>query len=153
VVLNLYVLALVPVILAPARAAEIAVKGKVEDETNAPVAGAHIRLSASSPDIRADTSGAFDFHLPAAGEYRIAAWRDGFFALENYPVEISPGRELLIVLNHKREIIESVKVTATPDSLAELDRNYAAHSLSGTDILDVPSGCVVEGEKSGFCRA
>ena len=137
VVTNVYALILISACLPPAAAAEIIVKGKVVDENNAPVAGAHIRLSADSNDIQADATGGFDFHVSAAGEYRIAAWRDGFFALENYAVEISPGREIVIVLNHKREIVESVKVSATPEAV-ELERNHTTHTLSGMDILDVP---------------
>jgi hypothetical protein len=138
VVSKLFVFVLITVILAPCRAAEMTVRGKVVDETNAPVAAARIRLSGNFPEIVADATGAFNLHLLAAGEYRIAAWHDGFFTLENYPVEIYPEHELVIVLNHKREVLESVKVTATPDTAVELERNYAAHSLSGTDILDLP---------------
>jgi hypothetical protein len=129
---------LILLVLAPTGVAEIAVRGKVVDETSAPVGGARIRLLANTQDILTDATGAFYGQLPATGKYKIAAWRDGFFTLEEYPVEISSEHEPVIVLNHKREIVESVRVTATPDSAVELERNHAAHSLSGMDILDVP---------------
>src|SRR5258708_31770381 len=123
---RLFAHALISVIIAPAWA-EITLKGRVVDETNAPVAGAHVRFSPGSPDVVfSDATGGFEARLPALGRYLLNAAREGFFTLENHPVEIAAERELLIVLNHKRELFESVKVTARGDPAGDLERNYSA---------------------------
>jgi hypothetical protein len=44
-VLRLFALALIAVAAAPAGFADVSVKGRVVDETNAPVAGARVRIS------------------------------------------------------------------------------------------------------------
>src|SRR5215831_12674317 len=108
---RLSVLALIGLTIASGRAAEIVVKGKVVDETNAPVAGAHVRFSPSvAPEVVvSDASGAFAVKLPEFGRYSVQASCDRFFPLRDHPVEIGDDRELLIVLNHQQEHFDSVK--------------------------------------------
>jgi hypothetical protein len=119
-VLRLFALALIALAIAPGRASTVAVKGKVVDETNAPVAGARLRFSPQgTPEVVAsDANGAFEVMLPAFGHYSVQAVREEFFPLHDHPVNIEADREVLIILNHRQERFDAVKVT---DDQAEVD--------------------------------
>jgi hypothetical protein len=136
---RLFVLAWIALAVAPGQAAEIAVKGKVVDETNAPVAGARIRFTPQgTPEIvSSDAGGAFEVKLPAFGRYTIEASGEAFFPLHDFAVEIAAERELLVILNHQQERFDSVKVTGDLPGV-DLDRNPTERSLTGTQVLDVP---------------
>ena len=128
-------------VAAPARPAEISVKGRVIDETSTPVAGARVRISPQSASEEVSTNAAGEFEvklkLPSFGRYLVQATREGFFPLRDQPIDIIDGRELLIVLNHQHELFESVKVTDNSPEV-DLSRNYTGQSLSGAEILDLP---------------
>jgi hypothetical protein len=136
---RLFALALISLAIAPARAAEIAINGKVVDETNAPVAGVRVRFSPQgTPEATSsDAAGGFEVKLPSTGRYLVEAAHENFLPLHDHPVEILDQRELLIVLNHQQERFESVKVTDNQPEV-DLERNYTERSLSGTQILNVP---------------
>src|SRR5215471_7564345 len=138
-VLCLFVLALSALAAAPAGLAEVSVKGRVVDETNAPVAGAHVRISppGAAEAVSTNAAGEFELKLPSFGRYLVQAELEHFFLLHDQPVDIVDGRELLIVLNHHRDSFESVKVTDKPPEI-DLSRNHRMQSLSGADILDLP---------------
>jgi hypothetical protein len=136
---RLFALALISLAISPARAADIAIKGRVVDETNAPVAGARVAFSPhGTPElVSSDAVGGFEVKLPSTGRYLVEAAHEHFFLLHDHPIEILDQRELLIVLNHQQELFESDKVTDKETSV-DLDRNYTERSLSGTQIRDVP---------------
>ncbi|HMC62387.1 MAG TPA: carboxypeptidase-like regulatory domain-containing protein, partial [Candidatus Solibacter sp.] len=136
---RLFALALFSLAIAAARPAEIAIKVRVVDETNAPLAGAQVQFSPpGTPEaISSDAAGGFEVKLPETGRYLVEAAHEHFFPLHDHPVEILDQRELLIVLNHQQEQFESVKVTDQRADV-DLDRNYTERTLSGTQILDVP---------------
>ena len=75
---RLFVLALIALAIAPGRASVVAVRGKVVDENNAPVAGARIRFSPQgTPEVvTSDADGAFEVMLPAFGHYSVQAARE-----------------------------------------------------------------------------
>ncbi|HXB75108.1 MAG TPA: TonB-dependent receptor [Candidatus Acidoferrales bacterium] len=136
---RLFALALISLTIAPARAADIAIKVRVVDETNAPVAGVRVQFSPhGTPEVASsDAAGGFEVNLPSAGRYLVEAAHEQFFPLHDHPVEILDQHELLIVLNHQQEQFDSVKVTDREPEV-DLDRSYTERSLSGTQILDVP---------------
>jgi hypothetical protein len=133
-----FAFALIALVVVPGRAAEITVKGKVVDETNAPVAGARVRFSPQgAPEVvSSDAAGAFAVKLPSFGHYSVQASCDQFFPLRDRTVEIVEGHELLIVLNHQQENFESVKVTDDQGTV-DLDRNPTESSVTGGEILNV----------------
>ena len=135
----LFAIALISLAIVPARAAEIAIKGRVVGETQTPVAGVRVRFSPhGTPEaVSSDADGEFEVKIPSLGHYLVQASHDQFFPLRDHPVEIVDERELLIVLNHQRELFQSAKVTDDQPEV-DLDRNPTQRSLSGTEILDVP---------------
>jgi hypothetical protein len=137
---RLFALALIALAVAPSRAAGIAVKGKVVDETNAPVARARIRFSPQgTPEVvTSDADGAFQVDLPAFGRYFVQAAREQFFPLHDHPVDIVADCEVVIILNHQQERFDSVKVT---EDQTEVDqgRKPTQRLLSGSQILEVPT--------------
>jgi hypothetical protein len=137
---RLFLLALIAFAIAPGWASGVAVSGKVVDENNAPVAGARIRFSPQgTPEVvTSDADGAFEVMLPAFGHYSVQTAREEFFPLHDHPVDIVADREVLIILNHRQERFDAVKVT---DDQAEVDpaRTPTQVSLSGSQILDVPT--------------
>ena len=137
--MRLFALALISLAIFSARAAEIAIKGRVVDESNLPVAEARVRFSPTgTPEaVTSDEAGAFEVKLPSTGRYLVEAAHEHFFLVHNHPIEILDQRELVIVLNHQRELFESDNVT-DKHAAVDLDRDYTERSLSGTQIMDVP---------------
>jgi hypothetical protein len=80
---RIFALALISLAIAPARAAEIAIRGRVVDETNAPVAGVRVRFSPKgTPEaISSDAAGGFEVKLPLTGRYLVEAGHAHFFPL------------------------------------------------------------------------
>ena len=138
-VLRLFAFALIAVAAAPSGFADVSVKGRVVDETNAPVAAARVRISpdGAAEAVSTNAAGEFELKLPSFGRYVVQVVCEHFFPLNDYTVDILDGHELLIVLNHQQELFESVKVTDNPREV-DLSRNHTLQSLSGTEILDVP---------------
>ena len=137
--LRLFALALIAVAAAPAGFADVNVKGRVVDETNAPVAAARVRISldGAAEAVSTNAAGEFELKLPSFGHYVVQVVCEHFFPLNDYTVDILDGHELLIGLKHQQELVEPVKVTDNPPGVY-LSRNHTLQSLSGTEILDVP---------------
>ncbi len=138
-VLRPFAVVLIAVACTPTGLADVRVKGRVVDETNAPVANASVQISlqGATEAVTTNAAGEFELTLPSFGGYVVQAAREHFFPLHDRPVYIQDGRELLIVMNHQRELFESVKVNDDPPEV-DLSRNHTVHSLSGAEILDVP---------------
>jgi Carboxypeptidase regulatory-like domain len=126
--------------------AEAILRGRVEDENNAPVAGAAVSarpsdqasVSARPVPLETDVSGAFQLTVPESGSYLISVSKEGFFPLADRPLNISEAApEVTLVLNHVRNTSESVYVSAAPSPI-DVDETGAKSSLSGPQIFEVP---------------
>ncbi|MBI4875470.1 MAG: TonB-dependent receptor [Acidobacteria bacterium] len=121
--------------------AEVRLAGRVTSENNSPVSGARVRLQ--KPDgvwveMASDTAGAFECRLAAAGDYRIAAERDGYFRLGERPLWLAEGaNEVELALTPLREVFEAIDVRAV-SSIVDLERVVSEQSLSGAELLAVP---------------
>src|SRR4051794_3487901 len=74
--------------------AQVAVTGRVVDETGAAVDGARVELRGpnnTATVASSDRAGNFRVSLPAAGEYTIRAERLGFYLFQGKPREFEPG--------------------------------------------------------------
>ena len=87
--------------------------------------------------VTADPTGAFSLLLPAPGDYIVDVQREGYFELRDHRVHLEAGHELTLVLNHLREVFQTVDVNERP-SPASLDQAAEQQRLSGTEINDVP---------------
>ena len=109
---SLYRLALLAAMLPRMVVAQVALSGRILDENNVAVQGAALTLRPQAPaheafarHIRSDPTGAFAFLIPKPGQYFLRAEHEGFFLLENLPVELKEGEnEITVVLNHLREV-------------------------------------------------
>ena len=141
-------LALLPlaVLVHPARG-EIRLAGRVIDETKVGVPSARLSLRAANPADEtqaqlfhtiSDQTGAFAFDLPAGGHFLLTAERHGYFLLDNLPVELTgDNQRIVVVLNHMREMHESIDVAYSPPSI-DFDETSTKQIISGTDVLFVP---------------
>ncbi len=123
----------------PLCAADSLVTGRVADENNTAIPEARIALTAGAVTFRAttDPTGAFHLRLPP-GSYKAGAEREGYFPLRERIVELAPGpQELNLVLNHVREVFQSVKVESSPQPL-DLDQTDSRKTLSGLNVTNVP---------------
>lgn len=117
-------------------AAEVRVTGKVVDDNQVAVAGARVWIDDRS--VLSDPTGAFLFTLPGPGDYRIHAQCEGFFLLRDRPVHLDPGDNLVtLVLNHQREVIESIEVTYSPPAVNP-EQLAATQQIAATELMGVP---------------
>jgi hypothetical protein len=117
---------------------EISVRGRVIDEDNAPVSGARVSLQNNPQLLIADPTGAFTIKLPQAGTYHFAAEQVGFFPLKDRPVELlDDDQEVVLVLNHVRNISDSVNVAGAV-SPTDIEQTSSEQNLSGRQIQQVP---------------
>ena len=142
---SLYRLALLAAMLPHMAIAQVALSGRILDENNVAVQGAALTLRPQAPaheafprHIRSDPTGAFAFLIPKPGQYFLRAEHEGFFLLENLPVELKEGEnEITVVLNHLREVYESVDVAYSPPAI-DFEQTATEQAVSGNDILFVP---------------
>ena len=128
----------------PLYSAELPIAGHIVAENNLAVAGAVISFRPQGPvfskeefQTQSDATGGFTVSLPAPGEYLVNAEHEGYFQLKDQRVRIADGGELHLVLNHVREVFNSVDVNASPSSV-DLERTDSQQRLSGIQILNVP---------------
>jgi hypothetical protein len=121
--------------------AQVAVSGRVLDETGAAVGGATVELKPASggPELATSSNlaGNFSVSLPAAGEYEIRAERQGFYQFHAGQRFDDATALLTISLNHQRELSERIEVTYSPPAI---DPQQASDhkELDNTEIQAVP---------------
>jgi len=91
-----------------------------------------------SVEATADPTGAFSARLPVSGAYRVDAKREGYFPLKGLSIETGEGStEVRLVLNHLRELFESVDVASSVSPI-DLDKTSSETSLNNLQIMNVP---------------
>src|SRR5581483_4405725 len=121
--------------------AQVAVSGRVVDETGAGVAGARVELRAAdavAAVASSDQAGNFNLMLPATGEYKIRAERQGFYLYQGSGHPFGEGaNQLTITLNHLQEFSERIDVTASPPAI-DPQQPSDRRELDNTEIETVP---------------
>jgi hypothetical protein len=122
--------------------AQIAVSGRVLDENGGAVPQASVRFQlaeTTEPKVESSTGpgGNFAVTLPQPGLYRVTAICNGFFSLEDSPVQIDRDGSVQLILNHQTEILSSINVPSesNPVDVAQTDNEK---TLSNLEILDMP---------------
>jgi len=125
----------------PLAAADIAVAGRAIDENEAGIARVEIVVrNAAGEEKRftTDPTGGFQIALPAEGLYIFAASQSGYLPVKNLAVDVRAGMpEVDLVLNHAKEVLQSVDVSAAPES-PDVEQTQSERQLTGIQILDVP---------------
>ena len=122
--------------------AQVAVSGRIVDETGEAVGGARVdmRAEGGEPHLSAssDRAGSFSLRLPAAGDYTIRVERQGFYLYQGSPHALADGSsEITITLNHLQDFSDRIDVTSSPpaiDPTQPADRK----ELDNTEIQSVP---------------
>jgi hypothetical protein len=121
--------------------AQVAITGKVVDETGAAIEGARVELRGAfgAPfAASSDRAGGFKLTLPAAGEYLIRAERLGFYLYQGKPRQFEPGPgDLTIVMNHLQEFSDRIDVVYSPPAIDPAQPSDKKE-LDNTEILNVP---------------
>ena len=123
----------------PLYAGECQIAGRVVDENNTGIADVRVALQSGTSAFRitTDPTGSFRLYLPA-GDYAATAERDGYFPLARRAVNLAEGpQELNLVLNHVREVFQSVKVEGATAGI-DPDQADRSKTLSGLNVLNVP---------------
>ncbi len=121
-------------------AGQVRLTGRVVDEDEVPVGQARITVTAGDGQAArtvAAPNGTFSTLLPAPGDYLVDVQREGYFELRNYRLKLEGDRELILVLNPLREVLQSVDVNGTPSQVG-LDQTARQENLSGTEVNNVP---------------
>ncbi len=120
---------------------EVRYRGRVFNETNAPIAGARVTVENSAGEKEqqvADVRGEFVFHLPSAGVYRLSVEKEGYFSIHRQAIEVAHSEDITEVsLERTKEIFEKVEVSAAPPAI-DMDTTSGRQAISGTDIINVP---------------
>ena len=105
---------------------------------------AQVRFTRESPGLSTDVvtstgpTGSFNVVLPSSGQWRINVRCDGFFPLNKQEVEIlSRPPQLELLLNHWREVYQTVQVTAPSDEV-ELSGTAETKTLQRSNLINVP---------------
>lgn len=128
--------------LAAAHASAAELTGHVQDENEAPVAGAHVTVRAIAPltgvwQADTDPTGAFYITLPASGDFSIDVEREGYYALKNHAAHVEPDLSVILTINSVREVFQSVDVSEQP-SPVDISQTSNQETLTGTEINDIP---------------
>ena len=123
------------------QAAEIVISGRTVDENEAGIEGAEVVARSQSGEERRATSGPtgiFTLAVAAEGRYYFSATQTGFLQLKDLPVDVQAGMgEIVLLLNHAKEILQSIDVTSSPDAV-DVEQTQSERQLSGLQIMDVP---------------
>ena len=127
--------------LLPLQAAEIVVAGRAIDENEAGVAGVEVTVRNQAGDQRhatTDPTGGFTIGVPEEGQYFFAATQAGYLPVKNLAVDVHAGMgEVYLILNHAKEVLQSVDVRATPQAV-DVEQTQSERVLSGIQIMDIP---------------
>jgi outer membrane receptor protein involved in Fe transport len=122
-------------------AADIVVRGRAVDENEAGVAGVPIAARNATNQVSqatTDPTGGFIMHLPTEGTYFFSAVQPGYLAVKNLAVDVHTNMpEVTLVLNHAKEVLQSVDVSSSPDPV-DVERTQSERQLNGLQIMDVP---------------
>ncbi len=125
----------------PLHAAGIVIAGRVVDENEAGIGAVDITLRAAAGQewhAASGPTGAFQVQVPAEGQYFFAAKQAGYLSVQNLAVNVTASLgEVVLVLNHAKEVLQSVDVRATPETV-DVEQTQSERELTGIQIMDIP---------------
>jgi hypothetical protein len=125
--------------------AQVAITGRIIDETGGVVAGARVEVrdaaGATVAIASSDPAGNFSLSLGASsgtGGYAVVVERQGFYRYEGKKQEFANGdNELIVTLNHLQEFSDRIDVSASPPAIDT--QQPAEHTeLDNSEIENVP---------------
>ncbi len=123
----------------PLCGADVTLGGRVLDENDAPVPGAHVTLHRGGDSWESVTNprGEFSLTLPAPGDFTLAVERQGFYPIKDRALHLEDSQEIALTISTVREVFQSVDVAETP-SPVDVTQASNAETLTATNVNDVP---------------
>jgi hypothetical protein len=125
--------------LAATAAAQSAPTITVTDENGVAVSSARVFLESAplpSSHCESDFRGRCQFPLLPAGQYQLRVEKEGFYALVQTGLQISPTSMIEVVISHEQEVREVVDVRESPPAIDPAQVS-AQESISGLDVIDM----------------
>jgi len=111
----------------------------VTDENGVAVSSARVSLqSPSQPAVRCQTdfTGRCPFPALPAGQYQLRVEKEGFYALVEPSVQLTPGSTIEVAISHQREVREIVDVHESPPAI-DPAQVAAQETISGLDVINI----------------
>lgn len=130
-------------LLARSASGEVVISGRVVNGRDLPVPNVRLWVSSASEhkfvtETSTDATGSFKLKLALPGSYLLNASREGFFQVNDYPLQVKESNlQLLLTMNQLQEVFQSLDVNGTP-SPVDLDQSGTEQRLSGTNINSIP---------------
>lgn len=124
--------------------ADVALSGRVIDDSDAPVPSARLSLrlahngNTGTWTATANQAGTFSIDLPSAGDFLVTVQREGYFQLKDRElhVDATPG-PLTLVMSPVREVFQALDVNESPSPI-DIDQTEHRQTLTGTEVVDIP---------------
>ena len=111
----------------------------VTDENGVAVSSARVSLQSSSqPAVRCQTdfTGRCPFPALPAGQYQLRVEKEGFYALVEPNIQLTPGSTIEVSISHQQEVREVVDVHESPPAIDPAQVS-AQESISGLDVINI----------------
>ena len=111
----------------------------VVDENGVAVPAARVSVQfQSEPAIHCQTifTGRCQFPSLASGQYRLHVEKEGYYALDEPEVEITPGATVEVTLNHQQEVREIVDVHESTPAI-DPTQVSSRETLTGLDVINI----------------
>ncbi|SPE28488.1 conserved exported hypothetical protein [Acidobacteriia bacterium SbA2] len=111
----------------------------VTDENGVAVSSARVSLqSPAQPAVRCQTdfTGRCPFPALPAGQYQLHVEKEGFYALVEPSVQLTPGSTIEVAISHQQEVREVVDVHESPPAI-DPAQVAAQETISGLDVINI----------------
>jgi len=111
----------------------------VSDENGHAVPSASVFVETASGSERrcqTDFSGRCSFVSLPAGSYRLRVEKEGYYALSEPGVQITPGETVEVTISHQQEVREVVNVQESPPAI-DPSQVASQEAISGLDVINM----------------
>lgn len=111
----------------------------VTDENGVAVSSARVSLQSSSQPAahcQTDFTGHCPFPALPAGQYQLRVEKEGFYALVEPTIQLTPGSTIEVSISHQQEVREVVDVRESPPAIDPAQVS-AQESISGLDVINI----------------
>ena len=111
----------------------------VTDENGVAVSSARVFLESpllAAPRCQTDFAGRCQFPALPAGQYQLRVEKEGFYALVQPSVQITPTSTIEVAISHELEVREVVDVRESPPAIDPAQVS-SQETISGLDVIDM----------------
>jgi len=111
----------------------------VTDENGVAVSSARVTLQSSTQPAahcQTDFTGRCPFPALPVGQYQLRVEKEGFYALVEPNIQLTPGSTIEVSISHQREVREIVDVHESPPAI-DAGQIAAQETISGLDVINI----------------